>query len=454
MSLAIVVLAAGKGTRMRSSLPKVLHPLGGKPLLHHVLDTARSFEPDEIVVVAGHGADEVKEKTPGADLTWVIQETPQGTAHAVSMAVPHLCADSVVVLYGDVPLISRETLSRVIAKLKADAMVVLTFTTPDPNGYGRIIRADDGFVERIVEHKDANHHELLVDECNSGIIGMHRAALIELLAKVENDNSQGEFYLTDTIALFRKYVGQVVPVSTANKEEVLGVNTKSQLADLERFYQLRQAEALLEKGLILSDKHRFDLRGQVTKLGQDCFIDINCVLEGTIELGDNVKIGPNCQLVDCSIADNATIHANTVVERARVGANANVGPFARLRPGTDLGAGTKVGNFVETKNAQVANDSKINHLSYVGDTEMGSHVNVGAGTITCNYDGANKHKTTIGDNVFVGSNSALVAPVSVGDGATIAAGSTITQDVGANKLVVARSRQSTIDGWNRPKKGK
>lgn len=454
MSLAIVILAAGKGTRMRSHLPKVLHPLGGKPLLHHVLETARSFSPDEIVVVTGHGADQVRTSTSAEDIRWVIQAEQSGTAHAVDIALPHLSSEKVLVLYGDVPLISKPSLSQVIAAISDKSMAVLTFDALDPAGYGRILRSASGSVSRIVEHKDASSTELQISECNSGIIGINRKALIELIAQVENDNSQGEYYLTDVIGLYAEHYGEVIPVAAKSEQEVLGVNNRSQLASLERSFQLHQAESLLEQGLGLADKSRFDLRGSVKALGHDCFIDINCVLEGQITLGNNVTIGPNCMLSDCIIGDNVSILANCIIEDSTVGSHAIVGPFARLRPGTTLESHTKVGNFVETKNANVASGSKINHLSYIGDTVMGSSVNIGAGTITCNYDGANKHKTEIGNNVFVGSNSALVAPVKIGENATIAAGSTITKDVEAQQLAVARSRQVIIKGWKRPEKGK
>ncbi|MGV6817557.1 MAG: bifunctional UDP-N-acetylglucosamine diphosphorylase/glucosamine-1-phosphate N-acetyltransferase GlmU [Thiotrichales bacterium] len=453
MSLAIVILAAGKGTRMRSQLPKVLHPLGGKPLLHHVIDTARSFSPEEIVVVTGHGADQVRADTPGEDIHWVLQDHQAGTAHAVDMALPHVSSEKVLVLYGDVPLISQASLSRVIARISDHSMAVLTFGAEDPTGYGRIIRDDEGTVSRIIEHKDASISERQIAECNSGIIGIGRKALSELITRVGNENAQGEYYLTDIIGLFAEQYGQVIPVTAESEQEVLGVNNRSQLASLERIFQYRQAEHLMDQGLGLMDNHRFDLRGVIEAFGQDCVIDINCVLVGQITLGNNVSIGPNCLLSNCTIGDNVSILANSVIENSTVGAHAIVGPFARLRPGTVLESYTKVGNFVETKNAQVASGSKINHLSYIGDTVMGRAVNIGAGTITCNYDGANKHKTEIGDHVFVGSNSALVAPVKLGENATIGAGSTITKDVEGEHLAVARSRQVLVKGWKRPEKG-
>lgn len=454
MSLAIVILAAGKGTRMRSPLPKVLHHLGGKPLLQHVVDTARAFEPEQIVIVAGHGAERVQQEISGADLAWAIQQEQRGTAHAVSQALPLITAEKILVLYGDVPLTTEKTLGEVISGISDDKMAVLTFTTEDPTGYGRIIRDEGGDIARIIEQKDASPADQAVKECNSGIIGISQKALDLLLEKVGNDNAQGEYYLTDVIALFREHIGSVAPVETADITEVLGVNNKSQLSDLERSYQHRQAEILLDKGMMLADKNRFDVRGEVVNVGEDSFVDINCLFEGKVSLGSHVEIGPNCCLRDCSIGDNVTILANSVIEDAVIGADSSIGPFARIRPGTVLGTKTKVGNFVETKNAKVAAGSKINHLSYVGDAELGEHVNVGAGTITCNYDGANKHKTVIRDHVFVGSNSALVAPVEIGEGATIAAGSTITREVRDNQLAIARSRQSAIEAWKRPKKGK
>ncbi|SFR48368.1 bifunctional UDP-N-acetylglucosamine pyrophosphorylase / Glucosamine-1-phosphate N-acetyltransferase [Marinobacter gudaonensis] len=450
--LHVVILAAGQGSRMKSALPKVLHPIAGRPMLHHVIATAEQLGAEKIHTVIGHGADKVREATRADSVNWVTQSEQLGTGHAVAQALPDLPDEArVLVLYGDVPLTRHQTLEGLVATLDDSTLGLLTVTLDNPQGYGRIVRNADGAVQAIVEQKDATPEQQQIREVNTGILAVSAKHLKTWLPALSNRNAQGEYYLTDIIAMA---VAQGLTVSVSQPEnpfEVQGVNNRLQLAELERWYQRRQAERLMTEGATLADPARVDVRGEIT-IGNDLWIDVNVVFEGKVALGSNVSIGPNCVIKDATIADGAEIKANSVIEGASVGANAQIGPFARLRPGTELAANTKVGNFVETKKAVVGEGSKINHLSYVGDASLGRNVNVGAGTITCNYDGVNKYQTVLGDGVFVGSNTALVAPVTIAAEATIGAGSTITRDVADSELAVARARQRNITGWEKPKK--
>ena len=450
-SLSIVILAAGQGTRMKSKLPKVLHPLAGKPLLAHVLDTARELNPARIVVVYGHGGEAVPQALAAADVQWVEQAEQLGTGHAVEQAMPAIADDGLVlVLYGDVPLVKADTLAE-LARLGSEGFGLLTVHLADPTGYGRIVRDEHGRVARIVEHKDATCEERRIDEVNTGILCAPAADLRRWLARLENDNAQGEFYLTDTIAMA---VAEGVTVQTAHpasEAEVLGVNSRRQLAELERIFQREQAGRLMDGGVTLADPNRLDIRGEVD-CGRDVFIDANVILEGRVEIGDDVEIGAGCVIRDAVIGNGVQIRPLSVIEEAEIGPEVQIGPFARLRPGTRLERDARVGNFVEIKNSRIGEGSKVNHLSYIGDTEMGAGVNIGAGTITCNYDGANKHRTIIGDNAFIGSDTQLVAPVTVGEGATLGAGTTLTDDAPAGKLTISRVKQKTIPGWKRPEK--
>jgi len=452
MQLDVVILAAGQGTRMRSDLPKVLHRLGGRPMLTHVVAAARALEPARIVVVYGHGGERVREAVADPTLRWALQDQQLGTGHAVSRALPELSGDGLVlVLYGDVPLVRPQTLQSLVDAARTGGLALLTVELDDPSGYGRIIRDAEGRVLRIVEHKDADEAQRRVREINTGLLAAPAGKLRQWLAQLSNDNAQGEYYLTDVVAMAVADGTPVTAVRAADPIEVQGVNDRAQLAELERALQRRQADALMRQGLTLADPSRFDLRGEL-RFGRDCFIDVNVVLSGTVQLGDRVEIGPNCVIRDAVIEDGARIEANSVIEEARIGAGAQVGPFARLRPGSELQARTKVGNFVEVKKALLREGAKVNHLSYIGDADVGRDVNVGAGTITCNYDGVNKHRTIIGDRAFIGSGTNLVAPVQVGPGATIGAGSTITRDAPAEQLTLTRPPQRTIAGWRRPEK--
>ncbi len=454
MTLAVIILAAGQGTRMRSTLPKVLHPLAGKPLLGHVIEAAGQLDPQRIVVVYGHGGDKVLEAFADSSVHWVEQAEQLGTGHAVQQAMPEMeDVDRILVLYGDVPLTAVETLRHLLREAEHNAMGVLTMRLADPSGYGRIVRDGDARIQRIVEQKDAADSERDINEINTGIMVFDRSSLARWLDGLENNNAQGEYYLTDVIAMAVAEGCDVASAQPEFEEEVLGVNNRIQLARLERHYQQQAAERIMLSGTTLADPTRFDLRGKLTA-GQDCFIDVNAVIEGDVVLGAGVSIGPNCHLKNCRIGTGTQVFGNCVIENAEVGCNALVGPFARLRPEADLADGVHVGNFVEIKKSRVGPGSKVNHLTYIGDSEIGSGVNVGAGTITCNYDGANKHRTVIGDRAFIGSNSALVAPVRVGEGATIGAGSVITRDAPAESLTVARGKQVSIKGWNRPVKNK
>ncbi|MDO4231196.1 MAG: bifunctional UDP-N-acetylglucosamine diphosphorylase/glucosamine-1-phosphate N-acetyltransferase GlmU [Lautropia sp.] len=449
----IVILAAGMGKRMNSDLPKVLHPLAGKPLVGHVIDTARSLNPQRLVLVYGHGGEQVQAAFAGQnDLLWAKQSPQLGTGHAVAQAVPQL-DDNVptLVLYGDVPLCSAATLQRLIAAAEGGKLALLTQHMDDPTGYGRIVRDAAGNVTRIVEQKDADAETLKITEINTGILVCPTGPLKRWLANLKNDNAQQEYYLTDVIAAA---VADGTGVTTAHPDaewETLGVNSKTQLAFLERRHQRNLANRLTDGGTTLADPDRIDIRGTL-ECGRDVYIDVGCVFEGKVVLGKGVKIGPNCVLKDCTLADGTQVQAMSVIDQSTVGANGRIGPFARLRPGTRLGEDNHIGNFVELKNAQTGTSSKVNHLSYVGDAEIGSRVNIGAGTITCNYDGVNKHKTIIEDDVFVGSDSQLVAPVTVRRGAVLGAGTTLTREAPADTLTISRVRQTSHPDWKRPVK--
>jgi bifunctional UDP-N-acetylglucosamine pyrophosphorylase/glucosamine-1-phosphate N-acetyltransferase len=452
MKLTVVILAAGQGTRMRSALPKVLHPLGGQPMLSHVIRTARQLEPAAIVVVDGHGGDQVRQAVDQPGVRWVRQERQLGTGHAVAQALPETPDDHLLlVLYGDVPLIRPDTLRQLLNDASTGALALLTVELADPAGYGRIVRDGAGAVRCIVEQKDATAEQRGIRECNTGLLAAPAHRLRDWLGRLRNDNAQGEYYLTDAVGMA---VDQALPVRATvvtDAEEVAGVNDRAQLAVLERALQRRQAADLLKAGLSLADPARFDLRGELD-FGQDCVIDVNVVLGGRVRLGDRVRIAPNCVVRDAEIGDDVVIEPNSVIEGARIGARCSVGPFARIRPGTELHPEAKVGNFVETKQAVLREGAKVNHLSYIGDADVGRAANIGAGTITCNYDGANKHRTVIGDRAFIGSGTNLVAPVTVGAGATIGAGSTVTRDAPAEQLTLTRPPQTSVAGWRRPDK--
>ncbi len=454
MALNVVIMAAGKGTRMKSALPKVLHKLAGTPLLQHVLKAVADLGPVHRIVVTGHGAEAVEAEAAPSGAVFVRQMPQLGTGHAVMQTLPALdpARTTTLVLNGDVPLIRTETAAALAAACRAERLALLTIHLPDPTGYGRIVRnIDHSAVHAIVEHKDATPAQRAITEVYTGMMAAPTAALQRWVAALKNDNVQREYYLTDIVAMAVAEGVPVVAVPAASETEVLGVNSPLQLADLERRFQRQQAEALLEAGVRLADPARFDLRGQLL-CGSDVEIDVNCIFEGQVQLGDGVRIGANCVLRDATIAAGAVIHPFTHIEGASVGEGALVGPYARLRPGAVLGAQVHIGNFVEVKNSTLAAGAKANHLAYLGDATVGARVNFGAGSITANYDGANKHRTTIGDDVHVGSNCVLVAPVTLGDGATIGGGSTIAKDAPAGQLTVARARQATLAGWQRPKK--
>ena len=451
MNLEVIILAAGQGTRMKSALPKVLHPVAGRPMLQHVVDTARSLGPAAIHVVVGHGAEAVSETLADQHLNWVTQEQQLGTGHAVLQAMPAVDPQSqVLVLYGDVPLIEAETL-RALVERAQDTPALLTARVADPAGYGRILRDESGAMLAVVEQKDAAAEQLQIDEINSGVLAAPARDLNTYLPAVGNANSQGEYYLPDILAM-AVAEGRPVQAQLAGSElEILGVNDRVQLSQVEREFQLRQAQSLLRDGVSIADPARLDIRGKLS-CGRDVHIDVNVVVEGEVSLADGASVGPNCVLRNTSVGAGATVHAMSHLEEAQVGARANVGPYARLRPGTVLAEEARVGNFVETKKARIGVGSKVNHLTYIGDCEMGDGVNVGAGTITCNYDGVNKHQTRLGNGVFIGSNSTLVAPLDVADGGFVGAGSTVTKTVAENELAVSRARQRNITGWQRPGK--
>ena len=452
MSLSVVILAAGKGTRMRSSLPKVLHPVAHKPMVGHVIDAARQVKAENIYLVYGFGGDVLKAKITGDDLTFVEQAQQLGTGHAVNMASPHLTDDEdVLVLYGDVPLTKVSTLEKLIAVKPQNGMALLTVKLANPTGYGRIMRDSANTVVGIVEQKDANAEQLLINECNTGILLANGGDLKRWLANLSNNNAQGEYYLTDIIAACHNE-GKVIATAHPDSEiEVEGANNRVQLANLERAYQLRCAQELMLAGASLRDPNRIDIRGTVS-VGEEVVIDINCIFEGTVTIADHVTIGANCILIDCEIRQGAQIKPNSIIEGAIIGEQASAGPFARIRPGSELKRDAHVGNFVEMKKSVLGEGSKAGHLSYLGDAEIGKKANIGAGTITCNYDGVNKFKTIIGDGAFIGSNASLVAPVTIGNMATTGAGSTVTKDVPDNTLTVARAKQRDITGWERPSK--
>ena len=450
-NLNIVILAAGKGTRMYSSTPKVLHKLAGKALLQHVIDAAKQLQPNKIIVVYGYGGDAVPSAFKHEKLIWVEQKEQLGTGHAVLQAAPHLDADAkTLILLGDVPLLSVASCQQLLHKTKE--LGLMTVEKLNPTGYGRIVRNADRFVQAIVEHKDATQAQRQINEVNTGIIAAQNPPLRNWLNSLNNNNVQGEYYLTDIVAMAVKQGLSVATEITNDEPSVEGVNSKTDLANLERVYQRRQAQTLMQAGVTLLDPLRIDVRGQLS-VGKDVEIDVGCVFEGNVSLGDGVKIGPYCVLKNTSVAAGTHIAAFTHAEEASIGSLAKVGPYARLRPGAHLADEAHVGNFVEIKNSTIGKDSKVNHLSYVGDAIVGAHVNIGAGTITCNYDGANKYQTIIEDNVFIGSDTQLVAPITIGEGATIAAGSTITKNAPANQLTFCRAKdQKSIPNWKRPVK--
>ena len=451
MPLSTIILAAGQGTRMRSNLPKVLQLLAGKPLLGHVLDCAAELDADDVCVVYGHGGETVREAFQGESLRWSEQAERLGTGHAVQQAMPDTPdANRVLVLFGDVPLLRAATCRRLLAETPTDEVAVLTVDMEDPTGYGRVIRAGSN-VSSIVEEKDAGPDEKAIREINTGVMACPAGKLRRWLANLGNDNAQGEYYLTDVVAMAVNDGVTVHGVKADTWTEVMGINDKKQLAEAERALQARLVDELMKEGVGFADPARVDIRGTL-KCGKDVFIDVNAVFEGEVELGDGVTIESNNLVRNSKLGAGTLIHSNCHIEGAVTGNTCEIGPFARLRPGAELAANVKVGNFVEVKNSTIADGSKANHLAYIGDAEVGAGVNVGAGTITCNYDGANKHKTVIGDGASIGSNVNLVAPVSVGSGATIGAGSTISKDAPADELTVARSKQTTIPGWKRPVK--
>lgn len=452
-SLSVVILAAGKGTRMYSDLPKVLHPLAGKPMVQHVIDAALGLGAQQLHLVYGHGGDLLKNALCNPQLNWVLQAQQLGTGHAMQQAAEHFADnEDVLILYGDVPLISVDTLQRLCAAKPEGGISLLTVKLDDPTGYGRIVR-ENGNIIGIIEHKDATAAQRDINEVNTGILVANGSDLKRWLTRLDNNNVQGEFYLTDIIAFAHDEGRRVEAVHPARLSEVEGVNNRLQLAVLERAYQSQQAERLLLEGVMLFDPARFDLRGQLTH-GRDITIDSNVILEGHVTLGDRVKIGAGSILKNCVIGDDCDISPYSVLEETTLAAACTVGPFVRLRPGTELAQGAHVGNFVEMKKATLGKGSKAGHLSYLGDAQIGDNVNIGAGTITCNYDGANKHLTTIGDDVFVGSDTQLVAPVTVASGATIGAGTTVTRNIAENELVLSRVQQTHIQGWQRPLKKK
>ena len=448
MTMDVIVLAAGKGTRMNSALPKVLQPLAGRPLLAHVLETARALQPAALHVVVGHGMEAVRTAFDDPDLHWVEQAEQRGTGHAVVQALPHLVGDLALILYGDVPMVRPQTLAGLQAAA-GEGLSLLVAERADPGGYGRILRNAAGQVCGIVEERDATQAQRAIREVNTGLMAVSATLLRRYLPRLQPHNAQGEYYLTDLVALAVADGVAVHAVRTEEDEEVLGVNDRLQLAQVERVLQRRQAEALLRAGVTLADPARLDVRGSLV-CGRDVFIDVNCVFEGCVHLGDGVRIGAHGVLRDCELAAGVDVLPFCHLDGARVGPGARIGPYARLRPGADLGPRTHIGNFVEIKQSTVGEDSKINHLSYVGDAQVGRGVNVGAGTITCNYDGVEKHRTVIGDGAFIGSGTQLVAPITVGEGATLGAGTTLRKDAPAGQLTLGAERQLTLPHWRRP----
>ncbi len=452
MNLSIVILAAGQGKRMNSDRPKVLQPLAGRPLLGHVIETASALQPAAIEVVYGHGGELVRAAFGAASVGWALQAEQLGTGHAVMQAMPAIADDQLVlILYGDVPLIRRETLEALVALAGPRAMSLLTVELPDPVGYGRIVRDAQGRVQKIVEQKDANPEQLAIREGNTGVMAVPALLLRQWLSQLRNANAQGEYYLTDIVEMAVRDGVAVRPLVAPTIPEVLGINDRLQLAEVEGEYRRLRARALLQAGVTLADPARIDVRGTL-ETGRDVFIDVNVVFEGRVKLGHRVRIGPNVVIRDATIGDDTQVFPSCVIESAEIGAGCNIGPFARTRPDAKLADGVHIGNFVEVKNSQMGAGAKANHLAYVGDAVVGARVNIGAGTIVANYDGANKHRTEIGDDAHTGSNSVLVAPIVIGAGATVGAGSTVTKNVPAGKLTVARAKQVTLEGWQRPVK--
>lgn len=452
MHTDVVILAAGQGSRMKSALPKVMHSLAGKPMLQHVIDTVSQLNNSSLHVVIGHGAERVKQQLDQQPITLALQKEQLGTGHAVAQALPNCSANGVVlILYGDVPLIQADTLNRLLQDAKQGHLGLLTVVLQNPAGYGRIVRNTVHDVIAIVEQKDANDDQRAICEVNTGIMAVPRELLGRWLPQLSSENAQGEYYLTDIIAMAAKEGVRISAIQPNTEQEVQGVNNRQQLAELERWYQFKQAEALMAAGATLLDPHRVDIRGCLT-VGQDVVIDINCIFEGDVSLADGVMIGPNCVVRNSSVQTGSRIEAHSLVDGTTIGKYAVVGPFARLRPGTNLADETKIGNFVETKKVQIGKGSKVNHLSYIGDAIIGEGSNIGAGTITCNYDGVNKSKTEIGNHAFIGSNTSLVAPVKIGNDATVAAGSTVTKDTPDGQLAVARATQKLVSHWKRPTK--
>ena len=450
MSLSIVILAAGKGTRMRSDLPKVLQPLAHKPLLGYVIDASMSFNPNQLIVVYGYGGDQVQKTFSSQHIQWVEQKEQLGTGHAVMQTIPLMKEEgSTLILYGDVPLIDQTTIQRLIQKGQKN-LAVLTYTKEDPKGYGRIIRKE-GRIQKIVEEKDCDTAQKNIKEINTGIMCAPNHLLKNWIQRLTNQNAQKEYYLTDIVGLSIEDNIEVFSESADNEVSITGINSKFELATMERNYQLMTAKKLMDEGVTLMDPSRIDIRGEVIA-GQDVTIDVGCIFEGKVVLGNHVKVAAYSHIKDSVIGDHTLIEPYSHIVESEVGKHCRVGPFARLRPGTKLQHHVHIGNFVEIKNSKVNDETNINHLSYIGDSFVGKSVNIGAGTITCNYDGANKHPTTIEDDVFIGSNSALVAPVKIGKGATVAAGSTITKDAPPGELTVSRSKQTSIAGWTKPKK--
>ena len=451
MQLSVIILAAGQGTRMKSALPKVMHKLAGVPMLEHVYNRSMELGTDDIHIVFGHGGEHLHDYCSDFNVEWVLQDKQLGTAHAVQQASTHIDNDHIVlILYGDVPLIKSATLRTLIDNVTAGTISLLTVDLQDPAGYGRIVREGNEVIA-IVEHKEATDEQKQITEVNTGILAIQAGMLNYYLNKIDNNNIQGEYYLTDIIELAVKDGKKIITSQPENTYEVEGVNDRSQLSRLERIRQQELAEAIMTDGVTVADPSRIDIRGELN-VGNDSYIDVNCIFEGTVTVGQNVTIGAGCVITDTTIADGCVIKPYSVIEKALIDKHVEVGPFARLRPGTQLKQNSKVGNFVEVKNTQLGEGSKASHLTYLGDTEVGSKVNIGAGTITCNYDGANKHKTIIKDGAFIGSDTQLVAPVTVGENSTIGAGSTITRDTEDGELTLSRSAQKTIKGWERPKK--
>lgn len=453
MALEVIILAAGQGVRMHSELPKVLHVLGGKPLLTHVYDLASSLEPCCLSIVYGRGGEVLSETLPFPKACWVKQDPPLGTGHAVMQVADRISDEAtVLVLYADVPLLQKSTIEQLLPCVQENTLGIVTVFLPEPYGYGRIIRDESNRIIRIVEEKDATAQERTIQECNTGILAAKGKGLKKWLKQIKKNNAQEEYYLTDIIALAVEDGFCVESVQPSECNEVMGVNQREQLAVLERAYQKHHAQHLMRKGVTLRDPDRFDLRGTIDILGKDIEIDINVLLEGAVSLGNRVKIGPYVSIKDSSLADDVEILSHCVIEKAIIGPGSRIGPFARIRPDTKLGECVHIGNFVEIKHSTVSHRSKINHLSYIGDATIGEGVNIGAGTITCNYDGVNKHPTSVEDGAFIGSNTQLVAPIRIGKNATIGAGSTITHDAPENTLTLSRVNQVTVTGWQRPRK--